>query len=174
MSLKSLAEILKPPVHPREPPSAMDWQSFEKDQHLVLPEDYKDLISQYGTGNIDHFLAILSPFAKNDNLNLLRHGKIIHDAYRELSSHHPDFHPDPVFPDPDGLMVCGVTDNGDFLFWKTKSEPDTWTIVVAGSQALRPRRYNMNLTDFLFQLLTKQITCSVFPDDFPTDAPTFT
>lgn len=54
---------------------------MEKNLGMILPLDYKKFINKYGTGSINDFIWILNPFSENENLNLIKKGHVIREAY---------------------------------------------------------------------------------------------
>jgi len=63
-ALKFLNQIAPPPSIPNE--AQGDWEQVEATIKLILPNDYKKLISQYGSGRFSDFLYIFNPFSKNE------------------------------------------------------------------------------------------------------------
>lgn len=53
-ALQSLKTIAPPPNVPNE--AQGDWEQVESTIGLTLPEDYKNLITEYGTGRFSDFL----------------------------------------------------------------------------------------------------------------------
>lgn len=54
---------------------------------MVLPDDYKDFLREYGSGRVGQFLWIFNPFSKNENLNLERQVRLQAAVLRELGSY---------------------------------------------------------------------------------------
>lgn len=153
-----LNKIAPPPELPQE--TRGDWQQVEATLGLKLPDDYKQLISQYGTGRFSDFLYIFNPFAANEYFNLIHSSKKILAAQRELKEEFLLT----LFPEPEGLFPCGATDNGNYLYWYTKGEPHTWAIVVWESRGPEYEIYNAAITEFLAKWLSREIDCQVFPE----------
>lgn len=103
-----------------------------------MPDDYKQLISQYGTGRLSDFLYIFNPFAANEYFNLIHSGQKILAAQRELRKEFTEEFPFPLFPEPEGLFPCGSTDNCNYLYylyWYTKG--DLRAIVIGSMSPLQ-------------------------------------
>ncbi len=149
-----------------------DWDSAERQLNTELPDDYKVYINNFGSAYVDKFLTIYNPFSQNPNLNLIEQTKIILEDYRWLQAQGNEQIPFPLFPDKDGLLPFGTTDNGDVLFWKTSGEPNQWTIVVNASRESLYDRFDENMTDFLTKILRRELVCAIFPADFPSSSPT--
>jgi hypothetical protein len=81
--------------------------------------------------------------------------------------------PYPLFPEPGGLLPFGIDDNGDGLYWLTTGEPDQWSIVVNESRAPEYEQFDMSVTEFLQEVLSRKTICEIFPSDFPLEEPDF-
>lgn len=92
--------------------------------------DYKDFIGIYGTGGVDKFLWILTPFVQDENVNFFKRLKIINKAYLELRQRFPQYYKHKVFPEVGGLLPWAYTDNDDELYWLTIGKPNEWHIIV--------------------------------------------
>jgi hypothetical protein len=172
-SLKSLMEVMPPPDRPSEPPKADGWQSVAASLGVELPEDYKEFITIYGTGAVDGFLWVLTPFTQNQNLNLLEQAKVRLDVQRKFSEASGMAAPYELNPNPNGLLPWGVTDNGDVLYWLCSGAPSTWAIVVCDSRASRWLDFRQTFGEFLNGVVTKKLNLDIFPDDFPSESPKF-
>jgi hypothetical protein len=172
MSIQSLVEILQPPDHPLEVPTQSDWAKIEQ-EFMPLPSDYKAFIVRYGTGYIDEFIWILNPFAANRYGNLILRSKDYLGGLREIREAAPDEIPYPIFPEQGGVLPFGFTDNGDFIMWETKGQPDNWTVLVQAPRDPEFQRIETTMTTFLSRVLTEPGFCIIFPDDIPSPHPTF-
>ncbi|OJY56370.1 SMI1/KNR4 family protein [Thiobacillus sp. 0-1251] len=172
MGIEQLEKILFPPIVPVDRPVANGWSEAEK-KLGKLPEDYKRFIEIYGTGSIDGFIWILSPFTSNKNLNLLDQAQIKISALIDLSENFGEALPYPLFPNQNGLLPFGTTDNGDVLFWQMANNPTDWKVIINASREPKWEQYDVGIVDFLVGLLTRKIICEVFPEDFPSNQPVF-
>ena len=171
MSLDSLLGTLPLPQKPVEVPTSENWNTVEM-QLRQLPRDYKAFLDRFGTGNVSHFLWVLNPVSKNRHLNLLREMEPILSALRELREAGEPC-PNPLYPEPGGLLPFGKSDNGDALYWLTIGEPDQWPVVVNAARDPVYEKFECDMTDFLAGILTGRIRCSVFPEGFPSGPPAF-
>jgi hypothetical protein len=166
MSIESLLNVMPPPTAPIESGNKKEWSSIEASIGTTLPEDFKEYINLYGTGKILRFLWPFNPFSKNDNLNLGMQLTLQLDALRELKDEFGfEECPYPLYPEPEGLLPWGVTDNGDVLFWLTDGIPENWPIIVNEGRVAVYERYDESMTSFLSKLLSKNIISKIFPDD---------
>jgi len=158
MGIEQLEKILFPPIVPVDRPVANGWSEAEK-KLGKLPEDYKRFIEIYGTGSIDGFIWILSPFTSNKNLNLLDQAQIKISALIDLSENFGEALPYPLFPNQNGLLPFGTTDNGDVLFWQMANNPTDWKVIINASREPKWEQYDVGIVHFLVGLLTRKIIC---------------
>ena len=172
MNIDNLVKILPPPEIPREVPSLRDIVSFES-KIAKLPSDYISYLKHYGTGSADNFICIYNPVSKNIYLNLFERIQVQLEALREIREFEGDKFPYAIFPEKDGLLPFGATDNGDFLCWKTNADQAHWKVVVAEARAQNYEEYDMGIAEFLHKILKKEIRVNIFPEDFPSEQPRF-
>jgi hypothetical protein len=171
--MEKLIRIIPPPENPLNTGSNVDWENFITNLGTDLPSDYKKFIETYGTGGIDNFLWILTPFVSDENINFLKKQKELSDAYLQSKQNFPQYYKHDVFPQKGGLLPWAYTDNGDELYWLTDGEPFNWKIIVYESRSPENHTYSLTMTEFLYQILTRELVCDAFPDDFPSDEPQF-
>jgi hypothetical protein len=168
MTIETLIRAVPPPEAPFE---AFDgpWEPIEAKLGVVLPPDYKDFVRLYGNGYFMGFLGICVPRSRNPNIRL--------DTYlSSLRTALPDTDEAgyPLWPEPDGLIGFGSTDNGDYLFWLPRGPPEDWKVVIWDRGDLVFEVLDCDLTGFLAGIATGKLAPKAFPDDiFPFD-PAFT
>lgn len=160
-ALQFLHQIAAPPKVPVE--AQGDWKQVEATLGLTLPDDYKQLISLYGSGRFSDFLYTFNPFAEHKELNLVNSSQEILAGARSLTKNYPEEFPFPLFPELDGLFPCGCTDYGNYLYWYTKGKPQDWAIVVWESRGLLHEVYQMSVVEFLGKWLARELNSTVFP-----------
>lgn len=166
--LEKLQKILLPGNQVFETGSQNDWEQPEGKLNIKLPDDYKKYINIYGSGVIDDFLWVLNPFCKNENINLLHQSKELLEACKELRQEFPEFFTYNIFPEKNGLLPWGLTDNGDELYWKTDIDLNKWEIVVFNGGDFYP--FQMCMTEFLYNVLSGKFRdAAFFPDSFPSE-----
>jgi hypothetical protein len=169
-----LERIVPPPQTPLEVPTATEWAAYEEKLGVALPAGYRALLNRYGTCGFDEFIWIFSPKAKNKYFNLFGQGLDMLAGVKEIRDQWgSDAVPYRLFPELGGLLPFGYTANGDLLFWKTLGSAERWTIVVNGTRSDDYEEFRTNLVDFLAGILSKNLYCWLFPDDFPRDTPSF-
>ena len=67
-------------------------------------------------------------------MNLFAQLKVIGDAFASLEKDFGERRQYVFFPEPSGMLPFAVTDNGDYLYWKTSGDPDSWDVVVAAAR----------------------------------------
>lgn len=140
------------------------WQEFEKRSGIQFPTDYKKLINKYGTGRLNNFVWFLTPFVTDENVDFMKKSKQMLDAYKISRKKFPDYFQFNVYPEPNGLLPWGYTDNGDELYWKTNCFPDSWEIVLYESASPNYYYYKLSLSELLYKVITNQIYCSILSD----------
>ncbi len=151
MSLEQLLQIVPAPADPVATGSRERWYEVEARLGSQLPTDYKNFIATYGAGEFRGFLGVLSPYSRRSNL-LDRHNQLRHIIEQEAGLDFPI-----LFPKTSGLLLCGADENGNQLFWRTGSSPETWPVVYASAEFLDVDEYQMTLTDFLVEWLTGRV-----------------
>ena len=171
--LDSIKLIMQPPTSPSDPPSGEGWQFVERSLAIELPKDYKDFVSVYGTGVINHFVWILSPFTSNKNLNLIYQAMTRLDAQRQFHAESATVSQYSLYPAPNGIFPWGVTDNGDVLYWHCRGPSSIWTIAICDSRSSKWQAFDLTMGQFLIAVLTKRLIVDTFPDDFLSETPHF-
>lgn len=171
MSIVRLKEVLPPPVEACE--NSGQWSQVEERIGISLPADYKEYIRTFGTGCVGGFLWIFNPFADNVRLNLSMQLDGIFKTEENLKRNYGSMFPLPLFPTSGGLLPVGLTDNGDYVSFMTEGPAESWPIIVTDSREPEWERFNLQLTDFLTAILTRERTCGIFPRAFPPPNPRF-
>lgn len=166
MSISQLKSILTPPALPNENGNGNHWPLI--DEKIKFPEDYIEFISDYGTGRIADFIALLNPFAKNDELNFFSQKKLIIEEFDCLIQEDSDYYKYNLYPKPDGLLPVGITDNGDYLFWVVNDTQDSnsWGVAIIASRSPDVEFFNVNITTFIYSVLSNELNANSFPDGF--------
>ena len=173
MTLEALHLLMPPPEHPVGVPTDSDFARAVDLGVAGFPRDFVAFLASYGTGCIDQFIWIFSPGSKNKNLNLLYQIPLQLGVLRELRAEGDEKCPYSVFPQREGLLPFGITDNGDVLYWKTAQASADWRIVVAESRGPTFEEFEGTMTEFLIAVLMKRHRVGAFPEDFPSAQPKF-
>jgi len=173
MSIETLQRIVAPPETPLEVPSVPHWNEVERAIGAGLPRDFRACVERYGTGSFDRFLWVLNPFSSNPHLRLFDRIERNLDALRMLKKDDPGEIPYALFPEQEGLLPWGITDNGDGLYWHTAGDPDQWSVVVNAARDPECEEFPLGMTDFLAQILSRRARSEIFPSDFPRPHPSF-
>jgi hypothetical protein len=156
-----------------ELPTAEDWAVVEESLKLELPADYKLFLSSYGSGIIDDFLFAMSPCSSNKYMRFDWQVPSKSETSRAIRQRLPKEVPFPVYPEPGGLLVWAVTDNGDTLNWLTKGKSNVWPTIVLQARGPKRSRFDMPATKILDALVTGKVRSDLFPSDFPSAKPAF-
>ncbi|MBW5894509.1 SMI1/KNR4 family protein [Pectobacterium polaris] len=173
MTISDLNSILVPPDFPNESGSGDVWPSIDKD--LSFPSDYIEFISIYGTGRIADFLAIFNPFTQNHDLDFFEQKKLIIEDFKYLNNEYPEFFTYKLYPEINGLLPIGVTDNGDYIFWVVSDlkNSDTWGTAIVASRSPDIECFDENITSLLSGILLRKIKSDSLPNNFPPENITF-
>ena len=127
MSIDALLAIMPPPPTPLG--AIGEWEKVEEKIGSELPADYKDFVRLYGSGRINNFIWVFSPFSERINLNLFEQVERQLSALRAVIAEGEKC-PYELFPASGGLLPFGLTDNGDVLHWLTLGSANNWVVVV--------------------------------------------
>jgi hypothetical protein len=159
MTIEALVQVLPPPEAPTASFSG-SWGPVEAELGTRLPQDYKDFVRLFGSGYLFEFMGINVPYSGNPNVRLVSEARAIYRIFID-----DDELEQPLWPVPAGLLPFGSTDNGDYLFWKTKGDPDDWTVAIWSRGDVAFEFLDCGLTDFLAGLATGTNIPQCLPDD---------
>lgn len=170
MTLELLLKLMPPPTHPIETGTAEEWPKIEQALGIELPQDYKDFVSTYGTGQISGIVWVYNPFSSNRYLNLANQASqrpittlgILASTGEELKVEYPY----PLYPEPDGLLRWGTTDNGDELYWQTTGDPNQWPVVTNEVRGTGFAKFRETMTNFVVKVILGEIKSEVLPTKY--------
>ena len=166
MNIDKLKEIIELREHKTNSYTAEKWEEIEREMGVQLPYDYKNFIDKYGTVNINEFIWVLTPFDKDEYVNLIKRGQEISKAYIESSLNNPEYFKHEVFPIKGGILPWAYTENGDEIYWLTVGKSDEWSIVVYESRSSDYYEYKIGMVEFIYGLISGKLICPAFPEDF--------
>ncbi|MEM5601652.1 hypothetical protein AAHB61_15850 [Bacillus cereus] len=102
--MDKLIKILPPPEFPQKTGDKEQWGEFFGALGTELPTDYVKFIEIYGTGGIDNFLWILTPFVNDENVNYLGRQKEMKDSYIQSKKNFPQYYKHDVYPSSGGYF----------------------------------------------------------------------
>ena len=132
---------------------------------IDVPEDYRQFISKFGSGAICGFFWIYNPAARHTYINLLEQPPRDLDAYREAFDSPDETNKFPLYPKQEGFFPFGRTDNGDVLFWKTRGDPEEWTVVIASAREQVHDDTGLTFERYFETLFKMDLESQVLPDD---------
>jgi len=162
MYLEKLKTILKVPGKTYNIGNHQGWLEFEKNLDIKFPSEFVQFIETYGTGSINSFLWILTPYESNQNINIFHKAEIMRESYNYMKDMFPEDFSYSIYPDEGGLLPWGYTDNGDELYFNLNND----TIVIMEARYSEFYEYEMGMIEFLYKLFVKEIKCNAFPEDF--------
>ena len=152
------------------PPEEPDPAGGGLPESVVLPEDYLHFLSVYGVGTFDMFLHVMAPERSDGRANVRERTASFWSVLARMS----EFVPEAMAPLSDMLhaaasvAVWGSTDNGDLCLWVVPADDADGFVLVIGSRFEDWYEYGVSITEFLHRILTGDIRCPAFPEDFPT------
>jgi hypothetical protein len=104
------------------------WDLVEDELGLSIPTDYKEVVTRADAFQAWGFVSVTAPACENPNLNLLQTVKSKSLLLRLIREGLEGIRKTPgllvpyeitrsVWPEPNGLVALGYTDNADALFW---------------------------------------------------------
>ncbi|MDU0288839.1 hypothetical protein [Saccharothrix longispora] len=139
----------------------------------ALPPSHTRLVDDYGVGCFDEFLWIYGEGAENKNLDVHVRSAWTRSYVRRMGTSEVLGVLDRHGVLPEELVSWGGTDNADLLIWLPVGEPEDWPTLVVESGQLSCTVLTGTSTRIVFDLLTGKARAAAFPDDFPSDAPSF-
>lgn len=162
MTLGLLTSKLIPPKNPIDSGKLKAWHTIEEIIGVPLPRDYKEYINTYGTGKIWDYMWIFNPFTERKDLSFPNwRMRNFRHTYETLGGKSPDnryLAGYSLYPEKDGLLICGETEQTSYIFWKTQGHPNNWTIVLS-DEGMSDffEEFDCNLTEFIRQFLDGKI-----------------
>jgi hypothetical protein len=127
-------------------------------------------VERYGPGSFDQFLDVFQPGSPIDGVRLE------HQAEQAASALDYLRNGGEAIPYQNAeILSFGRTDNGDYCYWlrRPASEPDAWTVVVNEARGPEWSTFEHGVVEFLLGVLSGSHHVGVFPEDFPSEEPTF-
>ena len=156
------------------PPEEPDPAGGGAPGSVVLPGDYLHFLSVYGVGTFDMFLHVMAPERSDGRANVRERTASFWSVLARMS----EFVPEAMAPLSDMLhaaasvAVWGSTDNGDLCLWVVPADDADGFVLVIGSRFEDWYEYGVSITEFLHRILTGDIRCPAFPEDFPSTGET--
>lgn len=164
-TIEDLTSLMPPPEAPVETGSPKGWAKAERRVGLALPRDYTAFIDLYGTGRVCGFIAVLNPFARNADLNLLELMPTLLSGLRELKREFPGFYPHPLHFEPGGFVPWGLSNQGDLYGWLTDGNQEDWKTVVFPGENPEQEVFELSFAGFLHGLVGGEVKSVTLPSD---------
>ena len=156
------------------PPEEPDPAGGGAPGSVVLPGDYLHFLSVYGVGTFDMFLHVMAPERSDGRASVRGRTASFWSVLARMS----EFVPEAMAPLSDMLhaaasvAVWGSTDNGDLCLWVVPVGGEDGFVLIIGSRFEDWYEYGVGITEFLYRILTGDIRCPAFPEDFPSTGET--
>jgi len=156
------------------PPEEPDPAGGGAPGSVVLSEDYLHFLSVYGVGTFDMFLHVMAPERSDGRASVRGRTASFWSVLARMS----EFVPEAMAPLSDMLhaaasvAVWGSTDNGDLCLWVVPVGGEDGFVLIIGSRFEDWYEYGVGITEFLYRILTGDIRCPAFPEDFPSTGET--
>ena len=156
------------------PPEEPDPAGGGAPGSVVLSEDYLHFLSVYGVGTFDMFLHVMATERSDGRASVRGRTASFWSVLARMS----EFVPEAMAPLSDMLhaaasvAVWGSTDNGDLCLWVVPADDADGFVLVIGSRFEDWYEYGVGITEFLYRILTGDIRCPAFPEDFPSTGET--
>ena len=156
------------------PPEEPELAGGSLPESVALPEDYLHFLSVYGVGTFDMFLHVMAPERSDGRANVRERTASFWSVLARMS----EFVPEAMAPLSDMLhaaasvAVWGSTDNGDLCLWVVPVGGEDGFVLIIGSRFEDWYEYGVGITEFLYRILTGDIRCPAFPEDFPSTGET--
>jgi hypothetical protein len=122
VAIEELVAFIPPPAHPIN--GAGDWSAAERELGFAFPDDFKQLIRVYGSGEFYGSLYVVNPLT-GDGRDWIRR-KL--DRCRELREVIEQY-VRPLPPDSPGLLPWGGDSNGHMYCWLVDESEEGWEVV---------------------------------------------
>jgi hypothetical protein len=165
--LSPLKDLCPPPPRPVVP---LVTRPVPGEPHgLVVPASHRALTDTYGVGCFDAFLWVFAQGATNVHLDIAEQTGQLRSLFQDK--------PLPVLDayraESGDLVQWGVTDNADLLAWIPVGDPERWPTVIIQAGRLSAVVSDRSSVDIVLGLLTRALRVPFFPDDFPSERPSF-
>jgi hypothetical protein len=168
MSVRELLDFCPPPAGAE---CDFDWVGLEVGIGKPLPDDYRKILSAYGDGQFAQFIFIYLPESETPTARIGDMGRDLVNVMRSQQEGVNAIH----FPyGVDEILLCGVTDNGDHVWWLMNSEDaNSWEILVSESKFTDWYHFRGGLAIFLHEVLSGLVTVPLFPEGLLSSSPCF-
>lgn len=169
MTLQNLLKVLPTPTNPIEIVDDSQWKTYELVTGITLPDDYKAYLSVFGTGIIGYVITPYNPFCTRPLWKVryscrkwMQEATAIVQFKQQFGA---ETFPYMLYPETDGVLPWGSTDNGDRLYWLTTGSPNEWSVVINEVRSSIFEHFACSMTDFLYKLIVGDIQSEIIPHD---------
>ncbi|MCR9144714.1 MAG: SMI1/KNR4 family protein [bacterium] len=160
MGIDSFVKVLAPPASPVD--TEGNWREIESGMHIQFPDDFKSLITKFGTGGFADFFWIFNPFATGYDYE--REIRSIISAYDTAKSNDPREMPFHGNKNGYGLFPFGRSDNGDTFYWNLEDRRPSSIVIYNGRHTMH-ESFELDTTDFIRGLVSGGLSSKIIPFD---------
>lgn len=152
-----------------------DWSAIQEALGIELPTDYRQLVDEYGGGDIDDYFYLLEPHCRNPYYDLLEIGAERTEALQYLWDRGEERPEELAAETGAHVFPWATTDNGEALYWLMIPgvRPDDWVVMVNEARGPRWERFDVGCLEFLVNILSGHTTSDILSSLFPTSPHSF-
>jgi hypothetical protein len=158
-----LIQLIEPPTRSK----SFDWKKAEQELGVILPDDYKEVVETYSSGQFEDFLYFLEP--DNEHYDIVKHDQERAEAYESLWKYEQK--PVEIEDGKHRLIPWATTDNGEYLFWLVRfgeeMNPHHWSIMINAAKEDDWEYYSMGCVAFFVQALEGKVVSDILSYAFP-------
>jgi hypothetical protein len=154
MNIERLKKVLLLPPEPEGRPTTQQWKNFP----CHFPPDYMEFMEYYGSGHIESFIHVLSPFEARADYNVFKHlGQVVRINALLHSATPSQVNNTVYYPETEGLLPFAVTESQLTCFWRTGGAPEDWDIYIGerGEAFTGMRKLKQKTLEFLYSFIVK-------------------
>ena len=160
----------------------IDWVSLERSMGVVLPEDYKAILSKYSSARFGPILLITPRLGTPGASDPLAATIEWREIFEEINEDEPGGLPRPCrrsgepldgrtsdfrfFPGTPGLLAWGRDEMGGEYYWYVEGPPHTWAVVAHAAKEDWWDEHPMTMSEYLYSIVTKRLDCEIAPRGF--------
>lgn len=171
--LTRLQALVPPPAAPIDIDDAT-LQANLKSLKTNFPSDYLQYAKLYGSGRMHagpYDWEIWSPARPSYPATVKRFHRVWSQARDAMETKDV---PLGLFPESGGLLPFGKDDERGWFTWNTGGPPDDWKVVVIWNYSHDSyQNFDMNFSEFLYKMLTREIYVAGFRSEWTASDITF-
>lgn len=160
MTIKSLLDLVQPPLNPSATGDDEAWKKLERILDFPFPDEYKACINIYGSGTFSDTIILISPFEDHAYQDWIRTELEYYSSTREKF---PELFQFSIYPSKGGLYPWAMTSSGEKIYWETLDIPDEWPIIAYSTRGPEFERWKLPVSEFLYKWISGTLDSKVLP-----------